>query len=458
MKASKSPGRLIALPILLLLFLAATLIPVLIGFDHNRQARIIDHYSYHIPTVMEFAAALPAVDLSDYRSATTPGTHLLLALVVRAFGPSETMLQVCSCFFGVAFLIVAYINAARVASPWTALACVLPLASSPYVLSNAIWVMTDNLSFTLIAITLGSTLFCVAGIPQATRSGLALVCSVFVRQINIWVSGVALLGFLFQWEPVRRRLPFADPLQPSHRGLGPAMIFAVATIAAVAIIASFVSLWGGLVPPKFQVGGNGGATHAGDLNFGLTPGVLSVLAVYASPAILVLLPCWLHNRRVRRTALIGLLLGLLAGLLFESVTGWEHGRSVGWVWGIAGRSPTFFDRNSLIVAGSTVGGCCAGILFGILVAADRARTAWLMAGFTVSFLSAYTVNSHAFQRYFDPLILLAIGWCLASLESRQTELGTIGKKRLRIAATAVFAMQAAHAAFSLYARMQWSMN
>ncbi|MCP4446775.1 MAG: hypothetical protein GY811_15720, partial [Myxococcales bacterium] len=279
-----------------------------------------------------------------------------------------------------AFLIVAYINAARVASPWTALACVLPLASSPYVLSNAIWVMTDNLSFTLIAITLGSTLFCVAGIPQATRSGLTLVCSVFVRQINIWVSGVALLGFLFQWEPVRRRLPFADPLQPSHRGLGPAMIFAVATIAAVAMIASFVSLWGGLVPPKFQVGGNGGATHAGDLNFGLTPGVLSVLAVYASPAILVLLPCWLHNNRVRRTALIGLLLGLLAGLLFESVTGWEHGRSAGWVWAIAGRSPTFFDRNSLIVAGSTVGGCCAGILFGILVAADRARTAWLMAG------------------------------------------------------------------------------
>ncbi len=47
-----------------------------------------------------------------------------------------------------------------------------------------------------------------------------------------------------------------------------------------------------------------------------------------------------------------------------------------------------------------------------------------MSGFVVLFLAAYTVNSWAFQLYFDPLILLGIGRCLASLESTRFACGT----------------------------------
>ncbi len=447
-------GRRLAPAFLIVLFLAATLGPVLSGFDRFPE-KSVDHDYHHVPVVLAFAEAFPAVDLSDYGSATTPGMHLALAVAVRMFGPSETMLQIFACGFGVLFVVITYRYAAKVATPWTAFLCTLPLASSPYVLGNSIWVMTDNLSLALIAVSIGSAIFCVASWGQAVGSGIALVCSVLVRQINIWVSGVALLAFLFQWDPIRRRLPFRDPLQPGHRGLQPAVIFAIATIVAAGVIAGFVMLWGGLVPPKFQIGGDGYA-HAGGLNHGVTPGVLSLLAVYASPLVVVLLPFWWTDRRVRCAMVIGLVVGLLAGVSLESVAGKEYGRISGWLWLFASWTPTILGRSSLIMAGSVVGGATAGILFGLLVASGRARTAWLVTGFTISFLAAYTVNSFAFQRYFDPPILLAIGWCLASLESGRTTYGPIGCGQLRVAAFGVFSLQAVFALLTLYTKMRWA--
>jgi len=447
-------GRRLAPAVLVVLFLTATLGPVLSGFDRFPE-KSIDHDFHHVPVVLAFADTLPAVDLADYDSATTPGMHLLLAVAVRMFGPSETLLQVCACGFGVLLLVVAYRYAAKAATPWTAFFCTLPLASSPYVLGNSIWVMTDNLSLALIAISAGSAIFCVASRGRAVGSGIALVCSVLVRQINIWVSGVALLAFLFQWDPIRRRLPFRDPLQPGHRGLQPAVIFAIATVVAASVIAGFVMLWGGLVPPKFQIGGDG-VTHHGGLNHGVTPGVLSLLAVYASPLVVVLVPFWWNDRRIRGAMVIGLVIGLLAGVSLESVTGKDYGRNGGWLWLFAGWTPTILGRSSLIVAGSVAGGATAGILFGLLVASGRSRTAWLVAGFAISFVAAYTVNSSAFQRYFDPPVLLAVGWCLASLESGRTSYGTIGRGQLRLAAFGVFSLQAIFAGLTLYAKMDWA--
>ncbi len=447
-------GQRVAPAVLGVLFLVATLGPVLSGFDWYPN-KSIDHDAHHVPVVRAFAETLPAVDLSDYSSATTPGMHLILAVAVRVFGPSETMLQVFSCLFGLLLLMVAYRFAVKVASPWTAFACTLPLAASPYVLGNAIWVMTDNLSLALIGLSIGTSVFCAATRGAAIRSGIALVCSVLVRQINIWVSGVALLAFLFQWDPVRRRLPFRDPLQPGHRGLQPAVIFAIATVVAAGVIAGFVMLWGGLVPPKFQVGGDG-VTHAGGLNHAVTPAAFTLLGIYAFPATVLLLPYWAHDRSVRRLAIVGLLVGLLAGVLLESAVGKEHGRIGGVLWTAAGLSPTVLGRSSLIVAGSAFGGATAGILFGLLVAAGRARTAWLLAAFAVSFLAAYTVNSFAFQRYFDPPLLLALGWCLASLEFRETSGGRIGRGQLRLAAAGVCSMQVVFSGISIYLMLGWA--
>jgi hypothetical protein len=184
--------------------------------------------------------------------------------------------------------------------------------------------------------------------------------------------------------------------------------------------------------------------------------VLSLLAVYASPLVVVLMPFWWNDRRIRGAMVIGLVIGLLAGESLESVTGKDYGRNGGWLWLFAGWTPTILGRSSLIVAGSVAGGATAGILFGLLVASGRSRTAWLVAGFAISFVAAYTVNSSAFQRYFDPPVLLAVGWCLASLESGRTSYGTIGRGQLRLAAFGVFSLQAIFAGLTLYAKMDWA--
>lgn len=456
MSESARGGRRTAPVLLAMLFLAVTMGPVLAGFDRYPN-KSVDHDAHHVPVVLAFAEMLPAVDLSDYGSATTPGMHLILAVAVRLFGPSETMLQLCSCFFGLLLLLVAYRFAAKVASPWTAFACTLPLAASPYVLGNAIWVMTDNLSLALVGLSIGTSVFCVATKGAAIRSGVAMVGSVLVRQINIWVSGIALLAFLFQWDPIRRRLPFRDPLDPAAGGSGPAVVFALWTMVAAGIVFGFWLLWGGLVPPAFQVGGEG-FTHAGGLNHGVTPAAFTLLGFYAFPATVLLLPYWSHDRSVRRLALVGLVVGLLAGVLFESVVGKEHGRIGGLLWTAANLTPTVLGRSTLIVAGSAFGGATAGILLGLLVAAGRARTAWLLAGFAASFLAAYTVNSFAFQRYFDPPILLALGWCLASLESRRTSGGRIGRGQLRLAAAGVCSMQIVFSVGTVYLMLEWATN
>ena len=78
--------------VLMVGFLLLTAGPVIVGFDHYPQKSIdMDHY--HLEVIHGFAAEWPNPRLDDYKSATTPGMHLVLAAMVRVLGPSETLLQ-----------------------------------------------------------------------------------------------------------------------------------------------------------------------------------------------------------------------------------------------------------------------------------------------------------------------------------------------------------------------------
>jgi hypothetical protein len=73
-----------------------------------------------------------------------------------------------------------------------------------------------------------------------------------------------------------------------------------------------------------------------------------------------------------------------------------------------------------------------------------------MLGFGLSFLAAYTANAQAFQRYFDPPALLAIGWGLAAAANARTEAGPVTNGRLGVAAVGVAGMQMVFAVATLY--------
>ena len=204
------------------------------------------------------------------------------------------------------------------------------------------------------------------------------------------------------------------------------------------------------MPPRFQVGGDGAAIHAGGGNTAVAPYVLTLFVVYAGPPLFVLLPNWTGDRRIRATAIAGAVIGLAMGLVLESTPGFGVGRTGGWLWSFAGQTPEILGRSSMLIIGSMCGGAAVGAAYGLLVAAGRTRMALLGLGFALSFVVASSANAQVFQRYFDPPVLLALGWCLAGFAGARTSAGTISSRQVAIAALSSFTMQACFAALTLY--------
>ena len=390
------------------------------------------------------------MDLSDYDSATTPGMHLVMAMAARLFGDSETLLQSVGVTFGALLVGVAWWFASRVVGGGIAALCILPLALSPYVLGNAIWVMTDDLALALVAVTVGVAVFLPPGGRNAAASGMALACGILVRQINIWVCAVAWGATLLSWPEIRRRLPFRDRLDLEGRPVAALMIFSFAIVIAVGILIGFVTLWGGLVPPRFQPGGDGAAQHAGGLQPAVLPYVLTLLGIYGIATLPAFMSVWIDDPLVRRTSFVGLGVGLLAGLLLPSVPGLEEGRNGGWLWSLAASAPVLLDRSLVLILGAILGGVVAGTFFGLLIRAGRTRAAWLLVGFAISFVAAYTANVQAFQRYFDPPVLLLLGWAAALVVGARTDAGVITPGRVALVVGVAAFMQAVFAIATIY--------
>ena len=223
-------------------------------------------------------------------------------------------------------------------------------------------------------------------------------------------------------------------------------------MVAFLVLGAFVVLWGGLVPPSFQPGGDG-VQHSGGLNLAVAPFVLTLSGVYAIPALLVFLPMWREDPRIRRAALWGAAVGLLVGIALHSGPGKDLGRVGGWVWTLAERLPVVGGRSVVLVLGAVLGGFTAGTFFGLLESAGRSRAAWLLIGFALSFVAAYTANAQAFQRYFDPPVLLALGWGLALVVGARTSAGPLSGSRVAAAALGMAAMQAVFAVATLYLKL-----
>ena len=437
--------------VLLLGFLLLTAGPVLIGLDHF-PSKSIDMDRNHIPVIEAFADQWPSPDLRDYDSATTPGMHLLLAGLVEGFGATETVLQLCTCLFGTLLIGSAWWFGTRVAGGWISAACMLPLALSPYVLGNAIWVMTDDLSLALIVVSIGMAIFIRPTMGASTISGAAMILSVMVRQINVWPTAIALATTLLGRPAIRRRLPFRDRLD-DRTTLLPSLTLGVGVAGAFSVLGGFALAWGGLVPPSFQPGGSGAMTHSGGINLAVAPYVLTLFGVYALPSMMVLLPIWREDSDIRRSGMWGALVGLAIGITLESIPGAEHGRTGGWLWTLADRLPVLASRSSLLLPGSVLGGLTAGLLLGLVSSAGRTRAGWLMIGFAASFLAAYTANAQAFQRYFDPMVLLAIGWTMLLASGAVSAGGILTPLRIASAGIAAAAMQAVFAIATVYLKL-----
>ncbi|MBL8765090.1 MAG: hypothetical protein JNM07_12560 [Phycisphaerae bacterium] len=372
-----------------------------------------DQDYYHLRVVRQFAAELWTPDLSEYRSATTPGYHLALAAASRAIGDGERAMRLAGLLFSAGLVCTLGWALARRTSCLVALALAAPCLCSTYVFGSAAWVTPDNAGWWGV---LGVVLTAWARKVDARAAvvgGIVLAALVLCRQIHLWTAGVLVLG---AW--IRAEKPGGIPeleREPPGPRASRAMIALACAIPAVLIVAGFARLWGGLVTPMFQAGGldpvlnqttprnQGGNPAAPALVFALA----GVYGVFFSGF------AWGALRRAMRGEWRARLsVGLSMGVAFLACalprTGYDYdaGRR-GALWNVAARFPAPGGRSVLVLALGVLGGAVLGLFFASLSRRQR----WLWLWTWVLFMLTQAASLTAFQRYIEPfvLMLLALG-------------------------------------------------
>lgn len=419
--------------LLLAVLFAAVAMPMIFA-SVLRGRGAYDQVNYHEKVVRTFAEQLPRPDLRDYLSATTPGYHLVIATLTRAAlgsnlhagestpdpsaNPARARqripMQLAGLTFTVTWLILlsAWLTNRLRASTHTApsaqllaIAALLPLAFSPYVLQSGVWLLPDNAGWLMVT----AVLLLALGRPSSARlvlMGLFVLLAVWMRQIHLWSAGIVwAAGWLAATLPnnpgndTRALLDWRD-LIPAHLGklIGRLALAILATLPALATLAWFYKLWGyHLIPPTFKEWYAQGQYQLGTPAFTLT-----LLGIYSAFFMGTLWPslarAWQHHRAA--LALAGAL-GIALALIGPTSANYHAGR-FGAIWSVVARTPALGDRSLLITLGSIVG-CIA--LAGWLAGIPR-RERWIMLAALAGFIASQTFNQQIWQRYHDPFVLL----------------------------------------------------
>jgi hypothetical protein len=389
--------RVQALTMVLVLTLAASLPLILSGNVNGRAAA--DDYNYHWIAIQQFAIEWPSPDVGDYHSATTPGYHLILAPLVRS-GLEHAGAQIVAHGWTLAFFGLLCWSVSRSMGRSASVIC-LPMIVSMYTLYPGVWLLPDNAGwFFVLAILLLSLRDRVNWATWAA-SGALLAALVLVRQVHIWIAG---LVWLSAWlgsgadTPSDLRSFFGDLVSRGGRTL----LAMACTIPAVTVLAWFVMLWGGLVPPMFQ-GNHQGPNPA-------TPGFillqLAVLSVFFSPILLPRMKAvWAHHWR---WVALSVLVGIACATIPVSSYSVDAGRYSGW-WNLVKQVPEVAGRSPVFVLGAVAGALVVPLWLSLV----SRRDAWVWIGVLVAFIAAQSANHASWQRYHEPLLLVMLALIIA---------------------------------------------
>lgn len=370
-----------------------------------------DHTLYHMPVIREFRGQWPSVDLKDYASATTPGYHLVMAAVLRAWDDERAVRGV-SVLIGAMLAGLMVFALARERGVKWGVVRALPLVCSVYVISSAAWALPDNAAWLLVlAITL------IALMPRLRLGALALagaclVMLVLVRQVHLWAAGMV----WWAWWLGESRSTDGDDAHPvwmpSHgdplkRKFVRTMIAFAATMPAIGVVLWFRNMWGGMTPPTF-------ADRLAGPNLVVPATILSVLAVFGGFFVGDWIPgAWsaLRERTGARWAVaLSVPIGLVLGLVPES--SYRHEDRISHIWNVVRRLPTIGDRSPVIVLGSVAGAVMAAMIFNALGRRDR----WVMLAVLGGFIASQTAGALAWPRYYEPLVLMWVALACARMD------------------------------------------
>ena len=374
---------------------------ILSGNDRGRGAA--DDLHYHWVAIEQFTEQLPSVDLSDYASATTPGYHLELAVVLRFVewigidrDAGRIVVQLYASLWSV-LLIGVLAGIAGNAFGRKGLVIALPLIASMYVLYPAIWLLPDNAGWMCVLVMLLLGL----GYAPSTRilltMGVMLGILVLIRQVHLWTASIIVVSaWIGHDDSVPSKLLGKDGLFSSLSDRTKrVMIALLATIPAILALLWFARLWGGLVPPRFQ------SMHQGP-NLA-TPGFillqLCVLSLFFVPVL------WSRGltmlKEHRGMILIAIVIGLVIGLVPMSFFDVESGRYSGW-WNVVNKFPVIEGRSIVFVAGSVIGAVLC-VVWGSFL---EKRDLWVLGIGGLGFVTAMCMNHACWQRYHEPMLLM----------------------------------------------------
>lgn len=353
-----------------------------------------DEGVFHYATVMQFVEQMPEYDFVTYASATTPLYHLFMAALVRLFGFELVGLRVVNLLLSVALVYVAF----RLFSgdPYKPQIYILTacFAFSPYFVGPAVRLSTDNVALLFVVLTIAALHPPNFSLQRYGLAALFMSLAVMIRQNYIWLIPAGILRSMMGKSTLHLRL---------HRRLAASALFALPLL----LLLAFIVLWGGLVPPDFQL------DHASDslLNWrsvGYGVAVLGSYSIFFAP--------WLwHFRNVMdiRWYTIVLVLVIAVGYLVlfpvSPRTGVinEHNEG-GLLWSISRFLPVVMGSSLIFWVTVPLGILTLYILFRKSQGSIQ-RWFWMIS---IMWLAVYLLNGRVYQKYFEPYWLFFLAYSI----------------------------------------------
>jgi len=372
-----------------------------------------DQLLYHGKAIEIFAAQWPRVDVTDYLSATTPGFHLAMAMLVHLFGLTIAGMQViCALITFILVLVLGQVASVSL-RPWHAAALTLPFALSMYVFAAGAWVLPDNAAW---AGVLAMLLLCLSprfSLRHVFIGGVLLTALACTRQIHVWTAGLLIAAAWLRTPegPNLSTSPMPTGVLGSlrstllSRASERVLITAAALLAclpATLVLVWFYGLWGGLVPPTFQYQYHM-ANPAGPAF------LLAVFGVFACFGLGWTLPRVAGAWRSQPIALLGAVSVALALAAFPVTTAGTNadyfaGRRTG-LWDVAAKVPAIAHHTSpVIVIAAAIGG----VVLASFLSRWKASSAIIVLCAFAGYGLAMAQGGELWQRYAEPFALIML--------------------------------------------------
>ncbi len=378
----------ISLCILLLVF--SLLVVPLIVFGSPVAATYTFHNDVvlaHLPQINYFISHPFGISHYPATAAMTPGHHLLLAWISILFGYSSVdegtwIIRLVNAAMGYGALIVAWLIVRRLGvSGWKSAALVLPIACSNYVITSAVWILTDDAGLLLYALTLFGVLL---KPRNPWLAGIVGALLVLWRQVYLPVLGVYTLAAAYLGRNVTRR----DIVSA-----------AAALVPATLIIGYFYMQWGALTPPDFR------SQTGPPLNPYVLLHSLALVGLFAFPFGITLLRAtlaldWRHLVIAGSAFIVVVAVLWLAGPSNYDNT---EGRWGSLIWLLSRHGPVIGERSVVVLALGALGGTA---LATMLVHAKKNRYFPAATAMLLLYFVAYSAQVMAWQRYLEPHIML----------------------------------------------------